>query len=246
MSGGNVPWANDFSQRGVKKLAGIDLPDADGDDVLQQPTRRRLYALLIELAGAATTDELAERLGLHPNGVRTHLRRMRDAGLVTHRRSAVPRGRPRDEWAVAPGALPAGEPPRADGALARWLARAIPAKPARLREVEATGREIGRELAAHSTRPPAQAIGDVLAALGFQPEIDLRAEGRFSCRLGNCPYRESVRQNQAVVCTLHRGITRGVLDQLAPAARLTRFIPHDPDRAGCEVEIDRLATGAAG
>jgi predicted ArsR family transcriptional regulator len=74
--------------------------------------------------------------------VRTHLQRMRDAGLVTHRRAPQPRGRPRDEWAIAPTARPGGDPPHAYGALAVWLARSIPATPARLREVEATGREI--------------------------------------------------------------------------------------------------------
>ena len=40
--------------------------------MLAQPTRRRLFALLDWMGGAASTAELAERLSLHPNGVRTH------------------------------------------------------------------------------------------------------------------------------------------------------------------------------
>jgi predicted ArsR family transcriptional regulator len=55
--------------------------------------------------------------------------------------------------------------------------------------------------------------------------------------LGNCPYRDSVRENQAVVCGLHRGITEGMLAELAPEATLTRFEPADPDRAGCLLEV---------
>jgi hypothetical protein len=51
-----------------------------------------------------------------------------------------------------------------------------------------------------------------------------------------------VRENQDVVCTLHRGLTRGLLDQVSPTARLARFVPHDPDRAGCEIEIEGLAS----
>jgi predicted ArsR family transcriptional regulator len=81
----------------------------------------------------------------------------------------------------------------------------------------------------------------VLAAHGFQPRIDVHPRGRLSCRLGNCPYRDSVHENQDVVCTLHRGLTRGLLDQIAPSARLVSFVPHDPDRAGCEIEIEGLA-----
>jgi predicted ArsR family transcriptional regulator len=214
--------------------------------VLAQPTRRRLFALLGDLGGSASTDALAERVGLHPNGVRTHLQRMRDAGLVLHRRVAGPRGRPRDEWAIAPTARPGGDPPHAYGALARWLARSIAATPARLREVESAGREIGRELVSAGTAAPGQAIADQLAALGFQPRIDHRPDGRLSCRLGNCPYRDSVRENQDVVCTLHRGLTRGLLDQLAPTATLARFVPHDPARAGCEIEIEGLTSSSSG
>jgi predicted ArsR family transcriptional regulator len=195
---------------------------------------------LSELGGSSSTDELARRLGLHPNRVRTHLQRMRDAGLLIHRRAVQPRGRPRDEWAIATTARPGGSRPDAYGALARWLARSIPATRTRLREVERTGREVGREFAAGSEAAPEGAIVDLLAALGFQPQVEVR-EGTLRCRLGNCPYRDSVRENQDVICTLHRGLTLGLLDRLAPSAELTRFVPHDPNRAGCEIEIEGLA-----
>jgi predicted ArsR family transcriptional regulator len=229
-----------FSQRHVKKLAGVDLPNGHGDDVLVQSTRRRLFALLTELGGAASTGELAERLGLHPNGVRVHLQRMRDAGLVVRRPVAGPRGRPRDEWTISRSARPGGAAPHAYQALARWLARAIPATPPRIAEVEATGRDIGRELASPTASAP-EAIGDLMTALGFQPDIDQPSPARLSCVLRNCPYRDSVRENQPVICGLHRGLMQGLLDRVAPAATLERFVPHDPDRAGCEVEIDGLA-----
>jgi predicted ArsR family transcriptional regulator len=165
---------------------------------------------------------------------------MADVGLVTRRRTPQRRGRPRDEWALSPTANPGGEPPHAYTAIARWLARAIPATPARLRTVEAEGRKIGRELAPEATTAPRQAIEDSLTALGFQPEVTGNPGGRVRCRLRNCPYRDSVRANPDVVCSLHRGLTRGLLDRLAPEARLARFVPHDPDRAGCEIDIDGL------
>jgi predicted ArsR family transcriptional regulator len=227
-------------------MAGVDLPRPNGDDdPLAQRTRRRLFALLSASGRSASTDELADRLGLHPNGVRTHLRRLHDAGLVVQRRVSVGRGRPRDEWAIAPDVRPGGDPPDAYATLARWLARTIPATRRRLREVEQTGQAIGQELASGVVAPPDHAIVDLLAALGFQPDVGERSTGRLRCRLGNCPYRDSVRENRDVVCTMHRGLTRGFLDQVAPTARLVRFVPHDPDRAGCEVDIEGL-TAAAG
>lgn len=215
----------------------MDLPPAE--DPLSQPTRARIFALLVELKEAARTDDLATRLGLHPNGVRVHLERLQEAGLVERRQERAGRGRPGDRWMVAPDARPAGESPSAYVNLAIWLARAIPAGPTRLREVERTGREIGRELAPKENGDPAEGLRQTLAALGFQPSMKVKADGGLTCRLDNCPYRDSVRENPDVVCTLHRGITAGVLEKLDPKAKLTGFEPHDPDRAGCLVEVSR-------
>ena len=206
-------------------------------DVLAQPSRARLFAHLAGLGRPAGTNELAAELGLHPSGVRVHLERLRAAGLVARERVPQKIGRPRDSWSIAPDALPSGEPRDAYPRLARWLARSIPARPARLREVERAGRELGREL------QPAggvaeESMGRALTALGFAPQRQPAKAGRVLFRLGNCPYREAVRENQPVVCALHRGLTRGLLDQLDPAARLTDFVPKDPDRAGCLIEVE--------
>jgi predicted ArsR family transcriptional regulator len=163
------------------------------------------------------------------------------AGLVARERVPQPRGRPRDSWSVAPDALPGGEPPDAYQQLARWLARSTPPRPGRLREIERAGRELGRELAHDRAGSQAEeTMGRSLTALGFAPRRERPEVGRVVYRLGNCPYREAVRANQQVVCTLHRGLTRGLLDELQPSALLTRFIPQDPDNAGCLIEVEGL------
>lgn len=213
-------------------------PAVDPGDALAQPTRARLFAVLGELKRPVGTAELAERFGLHPNGVRVHLERLERAGLVTRERVRQGRGRPRDAWAVAPGARPGGDAPRAYADLGRWLARAIPAQASRLRDVEATGRQIGRELApADRGAAAADAIRAALAALGFEPHEEREAPGRVAYCLGNCPYRDAARDNQPVVCALHRGITRGLLDAIDPDAELAAFVPRDPDAAGCRIEL---------
>lgn len=221
----------------------MDLPSGAGHDVLAQPTRARLFSLLDELKRPAGTEELAGQLGLHPNGVRVHLERLREAKLVGRTRSPRPRGRPRDEWSIAPDARPGGDPPNAYGDLARWLARAIPARQSRLRDVESAGREIGRELAPKAGPPADVAMRSALSALGFQPEFKTK-QGTLACTLGNCPYRDAVRENQEVVCTLHRGLTRGLLDVIDPRAKLKSFVPRDPDAAGCLIEFSGLSAGA--
>lgn len=206
--------------------------------MLAQPTRARLFAQLAALARPAGTEELAAELGLHPSGVRVHLQRMHSAGLLARERVSQRLGRPRDCWSIAPDALPAGEPPGAYRQLAGWLARSIAARPGRLRELERAGRELGRELVSHGPGASTEeSFGRTLTALGFAPQREPRARDRTLFRLGNCPYREAVHANQPVVCTLHRGLTLGFLDALAPRARLIDFVPKDPDRAGCLIEV---------
>lgn len=209
----------------------------DPDDVLAQPTRARLFAMLAELGRPAATAELADRVELHPNGVRVHLEGLENAGLVARSREARPKGRPRHVWTIAPDARPGGDPPSAYANLGRWLARAIPARTDRLRDVEAAGREIGRELATRDALDGGQAMQTALASLGFQPRKERGRAGRLTYRLRNCPYRDAVRENQAVVCTLHRGVTRGLLDILDPTMKLAGFVPRDPDTAGCLIEV---------
>jgi predicted ArsR family transcriptional regulator len=215
----------------------MDLP-ARPDDALVLPTRARLFAVLQEMRRPASTDELAERLELHPNGVRVHLERLREGGLVARERTRRGRGRPRDTWTVAPDAQPGGGPPTAYADLGRWLARAIAPGRNRLRAVQATGREIGRGLAPEGGLGSAEdEMHAALVSLGFQPEREVDPEGQLTYRLRNCPYRDAVRENQPVVCTLHRGITRGLLDTIAPETKLAGFVPRDPDTAGCLIEL---------
>lgn len=199
----------------------VDAPTGPAADVLAQPTRARLFALLADLKRPVPTEELASRLGLHPNGVRLHLERLHAADLITRDRARRAVGRPRDEWSVSPNARPGGDPPRGYADLARWLAQTINPTKTRLRDIEATGRQIGRGLApASASAPAAEVMQTTFAALGFQPrQRDEGSEPVVYC-LDNCPYREAVRENQQVICTMHRGMTRGVLDVLASSARL--------------------------
>lgn len=216
----------------------MDLP-APPDEPLAQRSRARLFAALVELRRPAGTDELAARMELHPNGVRTHLERLREAGLVTRERPRQARGRPRDMWSVAADARPGGEPPTAYVDLARWLARMASPSRAALRGVEATGREIGRDLASTGgDASPEQKVHSALVSLGFQPKREIGPKGAtLTYRLRNCPYRDAVRENQPIVCTLHRGLTQGLLDAIAPDTKLVGFVPRDPDVAGCLIEL---------
>ena len=122
-------------------------------------------------ARPAATDELAERLGLHPNGVRVHLERLAGDGLVerareregaadraTHGRSHRSAARRRALAAYAD--------------LGRWLARAITSG-RRVTAIEAHRARDRARAGADAARPARrEALPRVLAALGFQPRRD--------------------------------------------------------------------------
>jgi predicted ArsR family transcriptional regulator len=207
------------------------------DDVLAAPVRARLFEALAALRRPAGTDELAATVGRHPNSVRVQLRRLADAGLLECRTEQRARGRPRHLWAILPDARPGGRPPDAHAELSRWLARAM-RRGHRLADVEAAGREIGRELApAAGGRDIREAMQDALTALGFAPQGEPAGEGRWRYVLGNCPYRSAVAENPALVCSLHRGLTAGLIDELDPAHALEGFVARDPFEAGCLIEM---------
>ena len=218
----------------------MDLPVVT-DDTLSQPTRAQIFSFLAERRAPATTDEVARHFDLHPNGVRRHLERLLEGGFVTRKRVRRGQGRPHDSWAISPQAHPGGRRPRAYADLATWLARAIPEDESRLDELERAGREIGREMVDEPPDDLIETFQQMITALGFQPELESSGEAGFACTLGNCPYRDSARLRPDVVCTLHRGITSGLLSKLAPEAKLVSFEPHDADRAGCRIEVETPA-----
>jgi len=216
-------------------------------DVLAQPTRARLFARLEQLRRPASTAELAEFVALHPNGVRSHLERMEEAELVERRRLRRGRGRPLDTWVIAAGARPGGRAPEGYQELGRWLARALASPRRGVAGIEATGREIGRELAPEDARDPELAFETAFSALGFQPRLERESEPeRLTICLGNCPYRDAVRENQTAICALHKGITVGLLERIAPRARVREFAPRDPYRAGCTIQVSAWPQASAG
>ena len=215
----------------------MDIAPRSDDDVLAAPIRAQLFAALAGLRRPASTRDLAAQVGRHENTTRLQLQRLADAGLIERRTEPQARGRPRHTWAILPDARPGGAAPEAHADLSRWLARALRDGHA-LSDVEAAGREIGRGLAPErGATGVRQAMQDALTALGFAPRGEATGADGLRYVLCNCPYRDAVAENQPVICTLHRGMTRGLLDRLAPQRRLTAFVAKDPFTAGCLIEL---------
>jgi predicted ArsR family transcriptional regulator len=175
------------------------------------------YAIYLELARAPrplATADIARSLGLHPNTVRPHLERMREAGLLDQHidgRGGV--GRPQHLYMLSADAPSLGLEPPVFPRLARMLLRVMDGMDGLTDEVVEAGREQGRIDATRWPRamPCAYALHAELATLGFDPE-DVLDEDHLTIGFMHCPFRELAEAHPAIVCGLHQGLVEGFVD----------------------------------
>jgi predicted ArsR family transcriptional regulator len=187
-----------------------------GDD-----TRFAIYRELGLSPSPRSAGELAERIGLHPNTVRPHLDRMREAGLVeveTVHRGTV--GRPQLRYSLAAGAPGLGLDPPAHTLLAGLLAALAEGQGAEGSGAAGLGRRWGREAVARHQdgRGCLAALMGELDRLGFDPvESPPGGKGpRVRVDFLHCPFRELAEAYPELVCNLHRGIVEGVVTASGP------------------------------
>jgi predicted ArsR family transcriptional regulator len=215
--------------------------------VLADRSRFSIYQEVAQAEIPLSTNEIADRLHLHPNTVRLHLEKMRDAGLVavsTEGHGSV--GRPQHLWTARPQPPWLGLEPEGFRLLAHLLAELAAEKPIDALAVADVGRRRGQERARARLprREPRvaclQAVMDELADMGFDPLLEPgEGRGQFTVSFAHCPFREVAGLYPDVVCQLHRGITEGILAAAVAAspgvaARVETFaslVDADPCRA---------------
>jgi predicted ArsR family transcriptional regulator len=215
------------------------IPGAPRLELLKALGDNTRYAIYLELARAPrplATAEIAETLGLHANTVRPHLERMREVGLldvVTDTQGAV--GRPQHRYSLAADAPSLGFEPPAFPVLARMLLRMAASARVPAAEAVEAGREQGTTAARQRTAGScAEALTYELAALGFDPESVVDDDGA-TIAFTRCPFRELAEANPDLVCSLHRGLVEGFLEERGDG-EVRAF--HDlADRTPCQVEI---------
>jgi predicted ArsR family transcriptional regulator len=164
-----------------------------------------------------TAAEVVELVGLHPSTVRAHLEQLVDAGLLVKARASdgLP-GRPAWRYrAAGPGPAPAPY---------RTLAAALLdhlAVSGGVRAADQAGQAWGSRLAASTqAENPVDAAVEVLRELGFDPQSrpSVADVPDHEVHLRACPFLDLVGPQPDVMCALHAGMLRGVV-QAAGAAR---------------------------
>ena len=208
---------------------------------LSSPARVRLLDLLRGSEDGRDVRSLAGAMDLHVNTVRAHLNVLADAGLVAVAPEDRDRpGRPRMLYRTTDAAA------RSVGdssyrMLAEMLSGLVstsvddPAEAA-IRAGEAWGRWMTdgpQPFRSVTDEDGVRRVVEMLDDLGFAPEpsdrtIDLR----------RCPFVDVARDHEQVVCSLHLGLIRGVLDELGVDVRATELRPLvEPDLCVAHLEV---------
>lgn len=192
------------------------------------PTDRRsaVLSVLRELDRAASVDEIAERLDVHANTVRFHLRRLVTGGLAEQTvDNRAGRGRPRLLFRAT-----ADRAGRNYLMLARMLAQTA-AESGDAALAERTGNRWGRQLLADAgarpSRRPAKVaahLETVLDAIGFEPRIERDGAG-LHVDLRHCPFLEVAREQPGLVCGMHQALIQGVLNGLDSGMQVENLKP---------------------
>lgn len=218
-------------------------PSARGDDPAHGlgPTRARVLSLLQDAEVALTAAAAGERLGLHVNSARFHLDGLAEDGLVVRRREDRTRpGRPKVLYAATDSAArPAS---RSYQLLAEILTTLVgEALPDPARSAEGAGNAWGRYLspAVRPSRRPGESeslatLVQSLEGLGFDSQV-VDDPNSLRLEISHCPFLEIAKTQNQVVCSVHHGMIRGILDQidapliateLEPLVEPTRCIAH--------------------
>lgn len=202
---------------------------------LADEARLRLFTLISESDRPLDVSDMADRLELHPNTIRSHLRRLELAALVVSEAEVrSSRGRPRLLFRTGPAAVEITQGARDYKLLASMLAghaSAGPSEPSGA--AERTGRAWGGYLAGPDRLHPGERpdpeiavtmIARMMERLGFAPKVE-RSGRIVELQLHNCPFREVAERNPDIVCALHLGILRGALEESATSVEATALQP---------------------
>jgi predicted ArsR family transcriptional regulator len=190
-----------------------------------------------------TAQEVADAIGHHHTGVRAQLVALEDAGVIEgHTDPPGRRGRPVRRYAP----IPDPDEREAEGhrELVRLLMRLVRQLGLGPEDMESFGRRQGASI----TRGEG-GVAELWRAfdrMGFAPRSP-EDGGPGDVVLGRCPFVAGVEAAGGdLICILHRGLARGILERAAPGVQVAGLVIEDPRRAGCRVLLTGAGPGGDG
>ncbi len=228
--------------------SGAASPDATARlDLFKTLGDNTRYAIYLELARAVkplTTAEIADTIDLHPNTVRPHLERLREAGLIDVQvdgRGDI--GRPQHRYSLVDDAPSLGLEPPVMPMLARLVLSMAERLGAGAADAHAIGRDEGvsRARAFASASSSLEAIVADLDGLGFDPVVsgDGDEPDAAVIAFANCPFGDLAVTHPDLVCSLHHGLIAGFVAGMGDT-EVSEFCTV-VDRTPCQVTVSATA-----
>jgi predicted ArsR family transcriptional regulator len=219
---------------------------------LSDPSRVRILEALRASDEPLDATQLGEAVGLHANTVRSHLRVLAEARLVSAATEERHRpGRPRLVYAATPAQSPV-EQPAGYRLLAEILASYLASSGEDSTErAEQAGRAWGRYLVdrrppfvASSAEEDVEAVVRLLEEFGFDPRLESAEQGH-TVLMQHCPFGEVADSYRKIVCSVHLGLIQGALAELGAHVEADELKPFA--RPGvCEAHLEQVGAGRAG
>jgi predicted ArsR family transcriptional regulator len=200
---------------------------------LAEPTRRRVYDVVVDARRGLTRDEVADSVGLPRNTAAFHLDRLTDEGLLDATferrtgRSGPGAGRPSKIYARSTHDVAVSLPPRHYDLAGELLASAV-------EESERTGEPVRtcleRQARSRGHNLASAGLETALTQCGYEP-----FEDAGTIALANCPFHELSTRHTALVCGMNLCLMEGLLEGAEETALTARL---DPGPGRCCVRLE--------
>ena len=205
-------------------------------DTIEGGRRREILDSFRAHGHARSAREVADEHGLHINTARFHLDALVRQGSLRREagRSSGP-GRPRANYLLVQGMDRTG--PRSYQLLSKILLSHL----AHDQNPAAAAARAGQTWGRYLVPPPAPGqklsieealtrLTELLADVGFDPQVSTGAGPDFEIRLRHCPFLELAETHRDLICTLHLGLLTGALEQLDTSLQARALLPFvDPN-----------------
>jgi predicted ArsR family transcriptional regulator len=201
---------------------------------LGDPTRSAIFWHVVEAGRAVRVAELVQHFGLNHQGVRQHLAKLADAGLLVEEiAEPAGSGRPPLQYRIAPQAITTWVGPSPYAELSVLLLQVLDSGRS-AREVAA---EAGRSVEAPlEGLEPLDVIEAEMARRGFEPQR-VHTSSTVDIVLQRCAFEVAADADRAVVCELHLGLAEGMTEVLGGGLEVTELVARDPAQAGCRLKL---------
>ena len=198
-------------------------------------TRSAIFWHVVESGRAVRVADLVQHFRLNHQGVRQHLAKLVDAGLLVEEvAEPAGSGRPPLQYRLAPEAVTPWVGPSPYAELSVLLLRMV-ATGRSAREVGAeAGRSVKPSLETHAD--PLDALEAEMARRGFQPQR-VAESSSLDIVLQRCAFEVAADADPDVVCELHLGLSEGITEVLGGGLEVTDLVAHDPTQAGCRLKL---------